>query len=316
MSLTLPDLITALSFLAAFSSVLAVGLPLLIRSQRGSRLKAVAAQRETLSQSRLAGFNTRARLQPHRHEGLVKALLARLKLSAWLDDRNLRRRLAQAGWRGPSTMLNYLFARLACPVGFLALSLLYVTGVFADKPGLVKLAMVVGATWFGAVLPAILLTNAIQKRQQVLTRAFPDALDLMVICVEAGLSIEAAFARVTAEMADSSPEMSEEIGLTGAELAFLADRRQAFENFADRTGLAAVKSLTTTLLQAEKYGTPVSVGLRVLSQENRDARLTAAEKKAAALPAKLTVPMILFFLPVLFLVIAGPAGIQVAGMMK
>jgi tight adherence protein C len=157
-----------------------------------------------------------------------------------------------------------------------------------------------------------LLNNTIQKRQHVMQLAFPDSLDLLVICVESGLSIEAAFVRVADEMAETAPIMSEEIGLTAAELAFLSERRQAYENFAERTGLPAVKSLCTTLGQAERYGTSIAVGLRVLSQENRESRLAAAEKKAASLPAKLTVPMILFFLPVLFLVIAGPAAITIS----
>jgi tight adherence protein C len=157
-----------------------------------------------------------------------------------------------------------------------------------------------------------MLTNTITKRQQALSRSFPDALDLMVICVEAGVSIEAAFQRVTEEMVESTPVIAEEIALTSAELAFLGDRRQAYENLAERTGLPAIKSLCTALLQSERYGTPVSVALRVLAQENREARMAAAEKKAAALPAKLTVPMIIFFLPVLFMVIIGPAAIQVS----
>jgi tight adherence protein C len=138
----------------------------------------------------------------------------------------------------------------------------------------------------------------------------------MVICVEAGMSIEAAFNKVSEEMAESAPLMAEEIGLTAAELAFLNDRRAAYENLAERSGLATFKSLVTTLLQSEKYGTPIAAGLRVIAQENRDARLNAAEKKAAALPAQLTVPMIIFFLPVLFIVIAGPAGIQVSELMS
>jgi len=168
------------------------------------------------------------------------------------------------------------------------------------------------ATWIGYYLPVLMLRNRISKRQLKLQRAYPDALDLVVICVESGMSVEAAFAKVTEQMMESCPEIAEEFGLTTAELAFLSDRRQAFDNLADRTGMAVFKSLSTTLQQSEKYGTPVAVGLRVLAKESRDARLALAEKKAAALPPKLTVPMILFFLPVLFIIIGGPAGIQLA----
>jgi tight adherence protein C len=171
--------------------------------------------------------------------------------------------------------------------------------------------IVILATGLGNYLPQILLRNQITKRQQKLQRSYPDALDLIVICVESGMSIEAAFTKVTEQMIEGAPEIAEEFGLTTAELAFLSDRRQALENLAERTGLPAFKSLSTTLQQSEKYGTPVAVGLRVLSKESREARMAAAEKKAAALPPKLTVPMILFFLPVLFLIIAGPAVIQV-----
>ncbi len=166
-----------------------------------------------------------------------------------------------------------------------------------------------------AYLPSLLLSNAIQKRQKILRRAFPDTLDLMVICVESGLSIEATFQRVTEEIVESAPPLAEEIALTSAELAFLGDRRLAYDNLAERTGLPGFKSLCTTLLQSERYGTPLAVALRVLSQENRETRMAAAEKKAAMLPAKLTVPMIVFFLPVLFMIIIGPAAIQVSRLM-
>jgi tight adherence protein C len=180
----------------------------------------------------------------------------------------------------------------------------------------VLLMVMAAAAVIGFFFPNIIVSNAIQKRQQELTRSFPDALDLLVICVEAGLSIEAAFSRVADEIAEACPPLAEELGLTTAELAFLGDRRQAFENLSDRTGLEGTKSLATSLIQAEKYGTPVALALRVLSQENREARMSKAEKKAGALPAQLTVPMILFFLPALFVVLIGPAIIQVIAQFK
>jgi len=233
-----------------------------------------------------------------------------------MEAKALKAQLAQAGWRGQAAPLTFIFARVALPVGLLALGLIYATTLFNEQPLIVRAMILAVAMAIGALLPNIWLTNAVQKRQMALGRAFPDALDLIVICVDAGLSVETALGRVTEEMMISAPEMAEEIGLTAAELAFLADRRHAWENFAERTGLAQVKSLSTALIQSEKYGTPVAQALKVISQENREGRMAAAEKKAAALPAKLTVPMIVFFLPVLFLIIAGPAAIQVSGMMK
>ena len=172
-----------------------------------------------------------------------------------------------------------------------------------------KLAVVTSG-FIGFKLPDVLLKNAALKRQEEMRLAYPDALDLLVICVNAGLSIEAAFSRVTEEVAESSVALSQEIGLTSAELLFLGDRSKAYVNLAERTGLPAIKSLVIALSQADKYGTPVSVALKILSDESRNDRMAIAEQKGAALPAKLTVPMILFFLPALFLVIIGPAVIQ------
>jgi tight adherence protein C len=301
---------------AAFASVLALLLPLVQRDQLASRLKAVAARRQELSARQRADLQGSRRQKPRRRVALMRAVVDRLKLQDMLEAKALKMRLAQAGWRRPSAAVTYIFSRVAMPVVMLASSLVYVSTVFAQDPFHTKAMMVLGATALGAYLPALLLTNAVQKRQFALTRGFPDALDLMVICVDAGLSVEMALSRVTEELGASAPEMAEEMGLTGAELAFLGDRRHAWDNLADRTGLAQVKSLSTALVQSEKYGTPVSQALRVLAQENRETRMAAAEKKAAALPAKLTVPMIVFFLPVLFLVIAGPAAIQVMGLMK
>ncbi|MFN3078137.1 MAG: type II secretion system F family protein, partial [Alphaproteobacteria bacterium] len=206
--------------------------------------------------------------------------------------------------------VTFGFARLAAPIVLLILAGAYFGLSKSTMAPPMKVLMTLGAAGLGYYLPNMILTNAVQARQTELQKAFPDALDLLSICVEAGLSVEAAFSRVADEIGDRSPQIAEEFGLTTAELAFLSDRRQAFDGLAERTGLPTVKSLATALVQAEKYGTPVTVALRVLSQENRDARMAAAEKKAGALPAQLTVPMIVFFLPVLFVVILGPAAIQ------
>ncbi|KIL99711.1 Type II/IV secretion system protein TadC associated with Flp pilus assembly [Paramagnetospirillum magnetotacticum MS-1] len=318
----LTTLIVITAALAAAASVLALALPLLARDRRAARIKAVSGRRRELSERQKAdldqarGSGRRRGAMPQRRVALMRAVIDRLKLQDLMEAKALKAKLAQAGWRGQAAPLTFIFARVALPVLLLALGLIYATTLFDEQPLMIRAMILAVAMGAGGLLPNIWLANAVQKRQLALGRAFPDALDLIVICVDAGLSVETALGRVTEEMMNSSPEMAEEIGLTAAELAFLADRRQAWENFAGRTGLPQVKSLSTALIQSEKYGTPVAQALKVLSQENRESRMAAAEKKAAALPAKLTVPMIVFFLPVLFLMIAGPAALQVSGMLK
>jgi tight adherence protein C len=176
---------------------------------------------------------------------------------------------------------------------------------------LIKVAISIGAAYFGMLSPNLFLRNQIQRRQASIKRAFPDALDLLLICVESGMAIEPSFRKVSEEIGTQSIPLVEELALTTAELSFLPDRRQAYENLARRTGLEGVKAVCLALQQAERYGTPLGTTMRVLAQENRDMRMSEAEKKAAGLPPKLTVPMILFFLPVLFVVILGPAAIRV-----
>jgi tight adherence protein C len=171
--------------------------------------------------------------------------------------------------------------------------------------------MAIAAGYCGFYLPNVFLKNLVQKRQASITQAFPDALDMLLICVQAGMSIEAAFGKVSKEVSSQSLELAEEFSLTTAELSYLQDRRIAFENLGKRTGIAGIKAVATALIQAERYGTPVGQALRVMAKENRDMRMSEDERKAAALPPKLTVPMIVFFLPVLFVVILGPAVIQV-----
>jgi tight adherence protein C len=294
--------IVAASALAAFASVIAVGLPFLRGDRFESRLKSVSERRRELSNRRKETYQTRNKLQLGGGSKWKELAIRRFRLQDLLEAKELRIQLARAGKRGQRAVVNFLFTRISIPISMLIGSLIYTSIVLADRPLATRLLLVIVATGIGNYLPQILLRNQITKRQQKLQRAYPDALDLIVICVESGMS---------EQMMEGAPEIAEEFGLTTAELAFLSDRRQALENLAERTGLPAFKSLSTTLQQSEKYGTPVAVGLRVLSKESRDSRMAAAEKKAAALPPKLTVPMIVFFLPVLFLIIAGPAVIQV-----
>ena len=201
------------------------------------------------------------------------------------------------------------------PFGFLAIAIFYVF-IFLkiDRPLPFKAGICLVIAYAGFYLPVIFVSNALQKRQQSIKRAFPDSLDLLLICVESGMSIEHAFRRVSEEIGSQSLPLAEELSLTTAELSFLSDRRQAYENLANRTGLDGVKAVCLALIQSERYGTPLGQTLRVLSQENRDMRMNEAEKKAAALPPKLTVPMIVFFLPVLFVVIMAPAIIKITSM--
>jgi tight adherence protein C len=176
---------------------------------------------------------------------------------------------------------------------------------------LIRLCLSIGSAYIGFYLPNMFISNLIQRRQKSIKRVFPDSLDLLLICVQAGMSIESALNKVSSEIGSRSLELAEEFGLTTAELSYLQERRQAYENLGKRTGLPMVRAIGTTLIQAERHGTAISQALRVLAKESRDMRMSEAEKKAAALPPKLTVPMILFFLPVLFIVILGPAFIQV-----
>lgn len=312
MDFSIQDLIIALAAFAAFASVVAVGLPFLRGDRFEARLKAVGERRQELARQRRENLQSRNKLQFGTGAKWKQQAIRSFKLNELLEAKELRTQMARAGLRGQRAAVNFVFARVATPVILLLIAALYMFTAFAAKPLYIKLAGILVATYIGYNLPVILLRNRITKRQQKLQRAYPDALDLIVICVESGMSVEAAFAKVTEQMMEGAPEIAEEFGLTTAELAFLSDRRQAFDNLAERTGLAAFKSLSTTLQQSEKYGTPVAVGLRVLAKESRDSRLALAEKKAAALPPKLTVPMIVFFLPVLFIVIGGPAGIQLA----
>jgi tight adherence protein C len=309
-----PNLVVPLVFSAlAFITVIGLAMPWLQPDLFATRLKVIRARRAELSQQRRAGLEQRpGRRRAPLSVGLMRAALERLNIRDLAEQPELRRKLTQAGWRGQAPLVTFIFLRIALPLagGGLALLFLFSSAKVAATPLLIC-AFGFGGVLVGYYLPAVILANAIKRRQQELQKAFPDALDLMVISVEAGLSLEAAFARVADELHGDAKVIAEEIGLTTAELAYLSDRRQALENLAERTGIAPVKSLVTSLIQSERYGTPLGQALRVVSQESRDARMARAEEKAASLPAKLTVPMVTFFLPVLFIVLIGPTIIQV-----
>ena len=309
-----PQLLVPLLFSAlAFLTIIGIALPFLRQDPVAERVKLVSERRAVLSseaRERLERQRPTLRSQTTRIS-LMKAILDRLKLNEMIEQPKLKEKLLQAGWRGPAPRITVIFFRLALPIGFAgaAALLLFGSSNIEMSTG-VKLVICLVAGGVGYLMPNIMVANAITKRQGEMLAAFPDALDLMVICIESGLSLEAAFTRVSLELAVDAPVLSQEIGLTSAELAFLGDRNRALVNLSARSGLPAVKSFVTALSQSEKYGTPLGVSLRVVAQENRDTRMSKAEEKAASLPAKLTVPMVLFFLPVVFLVLIGPTVIQ------
>ncbi len=309
-------LIALATGIAVFATLITVLLPMLSQDKLGNRMKSVALEREKLraqERQRLTDEKSKQRTKAVKKEpgAVLKNLVESLNLRSALADDNTEQQLIQAGFRGQAPLFIFLALRFGLPLLFTGACALYLF-VFSpsESPASQKLMMCLMAGGLGFYLPILGLKNRIGARQLSITRAWPDALDLTLICVESGMSIEAAFRKVAAEIGTQSVALAEEMMMTTAELSFLSDRRTAYENLASRTGLETVKNVTLSLIQAEKYGTPLASALRVLSQENRDQRMTLAEKKAAALPPKLTVPMMICFLPVLFCVILGPAIIR------
>ncbi|MFT4253579.1 MAG: type II secretion system F family protein, partial [Caulobacter sp.] len=282
-------------------------------------LKSVANRREELrrrSRAALANKGAGGGGLRHADEGLYKTIVDRLQLSKLLEDPKVVDKLAQAGFRGPKPVSTFYFFRFVMPFAFALLAAVYIFGVNGfGLQTMQKLALCVGALTIGYYAPNLYIQNIAQKRRESIVGAFPDALDLLLICVESGMSIEAAIQKVGNEVGASSMELAEELSLLTAELSYLPDRRLAYEGLARRTNHPGIKSVATAMIQAERYGTPLGAALRVMAKENRELRLSAAEKKAASLPPKLTVPMIVFFLPVLFIVILGPAIIKISDLM-
>ena len=310
-----PKLLTVVfAAIAAGATVLTLAMPYVVNDTLPKRMKAVAFEREKIRQrerERLASSGGKVALR-RSPKAYMKTIVENFNLSKWVGQEDARTMLLQAGHRGQAPYVTYLFFRMVMPVVALAFAVFYIYVVLnLDEPALIKIGISIGAAYFGMISPNLFLRNKIQRRQLSIKRAFPDALDLLLICIESGMSIEAAFRKVSEEIGSQSVALAEELTLTTAELSYLQDRRQAYENLSRRTGLEGVKSVCLALQQAERYGTPLGTAMRVMAQENRDMRMAEAEKKAAALPPKLTVPMILFFLPVLFVVILGPAAILV-----
>ena len=303
-----------LAALGCAATALTVIVPMLQTDNLSRRIRVVSDERERIRQrerERLAAKDNKTQLRM-RPSTMLKRLVDTLNLTSWLSTETAKEQLAKAGFRGAGAEYAFVAGRLIAPIGFAILAAVYIF-VITDwqQPLAIKLGGVMAAVYLGVKAPELYLRNATTKRQKSIERAYPNTLDLMLICAESGMSIEHGVRKVSSEIGVESVEMAEELTLLAAEMSYLQDRRTAFENLNGRTGLESIRSLTTVLIQSERYGTPLGAALRVLSQESRDQRMNAAEKKAAALPPTLTVPMILFFLPGLFAAILTPAAIQI-----
>jgi tight adherence protein C len=306
----LQDAITWLSAFSAFVCVLTVWKAALTPKPMVGRVKRIQQRRAELQ----AGWKSSKRSQDRRIQAmsLMRKVTERFKFLKSQTTTHVTQKLARAGWRGRDAMVTYLFMKLCLPFVFGggAFFLFFVLK-FGDLPDPLPMFAPVFAMGLGVYAPDVFVKNAITKREVILQKSLPDALDLLVICAEAGLSLDASLNRVSNEMAAGSPEIAEEFGLTSVELGFMPERRQALDNLAKRCQVSSIQSVINTLLQTEKYGTPLANSLRVLSSEFRDERMMKAEEKAARLPAIMTVPMILFIMPALLIVLNGPAMLKI-----
>jgi len=319
--LTPPQIQTLMIALAALSTVgviLAVAWPWIARDRMAERVQMVEKHLRQLrrnERSRSAAASVgRSSLFAKEPNRVFAEIVERLSLARLTDESSAAQLLKMAGLRGRAPLIAFLASRLIAAMVMPGFAFAYLALVLKSDLSLLQIvAIVVVGAGIGYTLPKLYVRNLISKRHTSLRRSWPDALDLLLICVESGMSSEAAFRKVAEEIGSQSKELAEEMSLTTAELAYLSDRRQAYENLGTRTGMDSIKATVIGLIQSEKYGTSLGQTLRVLAKESRDFRMSAAEKKAASLPPKLTVPMILFFLPVLFAVIATPAVLQAIG---
>ncbi len=306
---------TILSGVAAFAMLFAIYTATTARDPMTKRVKVLNDRREQLKAGITASTSKRRAKLVQKNEATdrIRALLGSMKMLQDSQVKAAQIKLLQAGIRSKEWAVAVIFGRLAMPIvlGLPTMYFVYGTDSFADWSPLKAYALVAGTFILSYKAPDLYLKNKITKRQQAIRKGLPDALDLLVICAEAGLTVDAAFARVAKELGRAYPELGDEFQLTSIELGFLTDRRTAFENLAMRTDLDSIKGVVTTMIQTEKYGTPLASALRVLSAEFRNERMMRAEEKAARLPAIMTVPLILFILPVLFVVILGPAACSI-----
>jgi tight adherence protein C len=309
------DVIMVATFLAAvatFAVLVAIYAATTVKDPMAKRVKALNERRDELKAGIVATASKRRRNITNKSEvaDKVRGLLGSLKMLQDEQVEKAQRKLAQAGIRSKDLAFIVILARLVLPVvvGTIVIVGVYLLDWFPDWSALKRYGLVAGTLIFSYKAPDLWLKNKITKRSHGIRKGLPDALDLLVICAEAGLTVDAAFNRVARELGKAYPELGDEFALTSIELGFLTERRMAFENLANRTDLESIRGVVTTMIQTEKYGTPLASALRVLAAEFRNERMMRAEEKAARLPAIMTVPLILFILPVLFIVILGPAS--------
>ncbi len=305
--------IVVAAMLCCFITVVVILLPLIKRREHNEIVRqAIRDQRKKVFQQVMTeGMpQEKSRQDDLNKKQSSKESMAALFTLEKLGGAKIRRIMVQAGYRSPNAPIIYIVARMALPIVFTLIAGMFVSNTEKELAHNVKLIILFGVALAGFFLPKLMVQNNAQKRQEEIQLAFPDALDMMLICVQGGVGLEAAINRITDAVADHSTILAEELGILSAELSMLNDRRSVFQNFAMRCGVPSVRTFTNAMVQAEQYGTSVAQALRVMAEELRDMRLSEAERKAAALPPKLTVPMILFFLPTLFVVILAPAIIK------
>lgn len=307
-----------LSALAAAGTFVALVIPLMNKSERKERVRAVIEKKRKVLFEQTRDQSKKTYKADDKALSASESVAAAYKMQALLGDmgQKIRDQMTQAGYRNPNAPVKYMMARFGLAVFLVLFSLLIITKGDKEIDNDIAAVIVLGAAFVGYMLPKVLLKNMIQKRALDINQAFPDALDMMLICVQGGIGLEQTVNRIAEEISEHSPILAEELGVLSAEMAMLNDRRGALQDFARRVGSGAAKSFATALIQAEQYGTSVSQAMRVMSDELREARMAEAERKAAALPPKLTVPMILFFLPVLFVIILVPTVMQAMDNLK
>lgn len=313
LGIDLINIITILAFLGAAGAVIVVWSAAVNYKPMGKRLKHLEERRETLKSGIVTTKRRTQTVKKASSVGAMKEIVDRFKLLQSEQTQKAKALLVTAGYRNQDALVMFTFAKLAVPVIMLVLAATIIYGLkfMPNNPIGQMLALLVSAV-AGFYLPNIMVTNTATKRQQSIQKALPDALDLLVICAEAGLTLDASMSRVSREMALQSEELADEFGLASVELGFLAERRDALVNLSNRVPLKSIRSVIATLIQTEKYGTPLAHSLRVLSQEFRNERMMKAEEKAARLPAVMTVPLILFILPMLFIILLGPAACSIS----
>lgn len=304
-------LIVILSALAGALSFMAFALPMLNREEKKERYKSIIEKKrkDLMAQTRAEVAN-RGKVQQQLSGR--ESMATFFKVQQMLGDigEKVRIQMLQAGIRNPGAPLKFIIARFVLAIFLVLLAMILISAGEKELSNVVTILIILGMAFIGYKMPGVLLKNMIQKRTIEINLTFPDALDMMLICVQGGIGLEQTVNRIAEEVAEHSETLAEELGILSAEMAMLNDRRAALQDFARRVGSGAAKSFATALIQAEQYGTSVSQAMRVMADELREQRMAEAERKAAALPPKLTVPMIAFFLPVLFVVILGPSIIQ------